>query len=150
MDRDNAKQSPLTMKLPLSRPAATRSPARSGGEGREWGRLTVQGFKARTLVGRILTPAHSPSEGEMENRRPADGASSALGNFIAQARLFPPHELRSSGRESAPSEIEEKSEPTHVGCYSSGVQSANFGWENSPPIERGESRREGIPFANLP
>jgi len=47
------------MNLPLSRRDTTLSPALSGGEGRERGRFTVQGFKARTSVGRILTLALS-------------------------------------------------------------------------------------------
>ena len=50
----------LPMNLPLFRPAATLSPAPSGGEGRERGRLPVQGFKARTLVRGILSPTLSP------------------------------------------------------------------------------------------
>ena len=50
-----AKSWKHSVKLPLSRPAATLSPARSGGEGRERGRNTVQGFKARALARRGLT-----------------------------------------------------------------------------------------------
>ena len=45
----------LSMNLPLSRPAATLSPAQSGGEGRERGRLLVQGFDARKGFREILS-----------------------------------------------------------------------------------------------
>ena len=46
---------------------------------------------------------------------------------------FPPPEPRSSGRESAPSELGGKCELTHVGGYGSGVQSATFVSGNSFP-----------------
>ncbi len=63
----------------------------------------------------------------------------------------PLHEPRSSGRESAPSESGGKSEPTHVGCYSSGVQSANRSGNSHPiplPIGWGKGvRRTGKGFA---
>jgi hypothetical protein len=59
----------------------------------------------------------------------------------------PAYEPRSSGRESAPSESPDKSEPTHAGCYSSAVQSANLGWANSLPIGWGEGRGEGSPLS---
>jgi type I restriction-modification system DNA methylase subunit len=44
---------------------------------------------------------------------------SAYRHILAQHTS--PHKSRSSGRESAPSELGKKSEPTHVGCYSSAV-----------------------------
>jgi ATP-dependent Lhr-like helicase len=66
------EKSPLPTNLPLSRPEATLSPARSGGEGRERGHSRVRGFNARSFRG-ILTPALSPSDGEREKRR--DGAT---------------------------------------------------------------------------
>ena len=53
---------------------------------------------------------------------------------------FPPHEPRSSGRESAPSNPTEKSEPTHVGCYGSGVQRAKTFGELSPQCRAALSR----------
>ena len=50
----------------------------------------------------------------------------------------PPHETCSSGRESALSDSRKHSEPTHVGCYSSGVQGAKLLSANSLPVGRGE------------
>ena len=48
-----------------------------------------------------------------------------------------PHEPRSSGRDSAPSEKPRKSEPTHVGGYGSGVQCANVSGNSHPaPLPR--------------
>ena len=45
----------------------------------------------------------------------------------------PPHEPRSSGRESAPSNSRGMPEPTHAGCYGSAVQCANI-LANSHPV----------------
>jgi hypothetical protein len=55
----------------------------------------------------------------------------------------PPHEPRSSGRESAPSDSGEKLEPTHVGCYGSGSQCANLGSGNSLPLPRARDSVRG-------
>jgi hypothetical protein len=67
------------------------------------------------------------------------------------AAPFP--EPRSSGRESAPSESEEKLEPTHVGCYSSGAQSVKLTMAAPHPIPLpirwGEGWGEGKSDATL-
>ena len=79
-----------------------------------------------------------------DTRRP----SAATGNLISKSSqrvrlLSPPHEPRSSGRESAPTERGGKFEPTHVGCYGSGVQSANDSGKSLPGGEgQGEGERD--------
>ena len=57
----------------------------------------------------------------------------------------PPPKPRSSGRENAPAESREMLEPTDVGCYGSGVQSANFRSAKSlpGPLPTRSSWREG-------
>jgi hypothetical protein len=71
----------------------------------------------------------------------------AIGGMIAPTLTRLPaalsHNPCSSGRESAPSEFPDKSEPTHVGCYGSGVQSAIFRWERSHPVPIHEPPGEG-------
>jgi Tol biopolymer transport system component/dienelactone hydrolase len=61
----------------------------------------------------------------------------------------PPLEPRSSGRESAPFERGAKSEPTPVGCSSSGVQSAELGSANSLPDRRGEGTAMSVVVVRL-
>jgi superfamily I DNA/RNA helicase len=99
--------------LPLSRPAATLSPALSGGEGRERGRSVVPGFKARTLARRILSP---PVEGRGQDEgrssgRVQVGGKTGEGNLILSrwaeeflAEIGYPEELRRSEKEAEAAE----------------------------------------------
>ena len=92
----------------------------------------------------LLTAAFALSKGERENHRPAVGESGVLGILASRASLLYPHEPGSSGRQSAPSELGQKSEPTDVGCYGSGVQSANLDSANSLPEGRVSSGGERV------
>jgi hypothetical protein len=66
----------------------------------------------------------------------APGFTAAMHDFTIGATL---HEPCSSGRESAPFESEGKFEPTHVGCYSAGVQGVNPGSGLFSPAVHGGS-----------
>jgi hypothetical protein len=78
-------------------------------------------------------------------RSPSRNAQYGISRNEKSINIRPPREPRSSGRESAPSEPGGKSEPTHVGCYGSGVQCAKRDSANSHPGPLPQERENLMP-----